>query len=149
MSRHNSRSGLFLMEIMVVILFFSICAAVCTSVFAKASLLSEKSSQLTAAASRAANIAEIYKSCGGNIQETTRLLDDASGDDMTAESILPEKKRASSETLRAAYKDTNGSMLITLEKATDGLAVITAAVTDNEEMQEIFTMSVRAKEGAL
>lgn len=147
MSRHNSRSGLFLMEIMAVILFFSICAAVCTSVFAKASLLSEKSSQLTAAASRAANIAEIYKSCGGNINETARLLDDASGDNQTAENILTEKNQTSAETLRTVYKDTNSDMLITLEKAPDGLAVITAAVTDNEGTQEIFTMSVRTKEG--
>ena len=45
----KSKGRLFLLEIVIIILFFSIAAAVCTSMFAKAKTLSRESAELSAA----------------------------------------------------------------------------------------------------
>lgn len=165
MTRHNSRSGLFLMEIMAVILFFSICAAICVSVFAKASSVADKSAELNTAAARSVNIAEIYKSAGGNIKETAHMLGDASGDELTSVKNYEETQNAAAgetqlEKMEAIYKD----MTVVLEKKSDGAALISVFDTEyteysrydgytetqkDESSDEIFTMSVREKEGAL
>ena len=58
MSGHNSRSGLFLMEMITVILFFSICAAICVSAFAKARVMADSSRTLNDAVIQASNTAE-------------------------------------------------------------------------------------------
>ncbi len=165
MSRHNSRSGLFLMEIMAVILFFSICAAICVSVFAKASSVADKSAELNIAAARSANIAEIYKSADGNIKETAHLLDDASGDELTAiKSYEGTQNLVVGETqlekMEAVYED----MTVVLEKKSGGAALISAfgaeyteysgydgyaEAKEDESSNQIFTMSVRVKEGTL
>lgn len=53
-----SRSGLFLLEMMISILFFSIAAAVCVQVFAKAHTMSREAQDLNMAVSCASSAAE-------------------------------------------------------------------------------------------
>ena len=45
-----SRSGLFLLELIIAILFFAVTSAVCVNLFVQAHLTSAESSNLTAAA---------------------------------------------------------------------------------------------------
>ena len=45
--RSKSKSRLFFIEILIIIVFFSICAGVCMNLFAKAKLISVESSDLT------------------------------------------------------------------------------------------------------
>lgn len=73
MSGHNSRSGLFLMEMITVILFFSICAAICVSAFAKARVTADSSRTLNDAVIQASNTAEAYKAADGDLQKTARI----------------------------------------------------------------------------
>jgi Tfp pilus assembly major pilin PilA len=56
-----SKSAVFLFELMVIILVFTIAAAICTSIFAEAYNMSEESENLTMAAIKAQTTAEEFK----------------------------------------------------------------------------------------
>lgn len=62
----KSKSRLFLIEMVVIILFFSIAAAVCTNMFAQAKAVSAQSTELTMALMEAQEAAETFKSAGGD-----------------------------------------------------------------------------------
>lgn len=65
MSKRNyAKSELFLMEFIVVILFFSLCAAICISAFVKANTISEDSKSLNHAVILAQSAAEKIKATG-------------------------------------------------------------------------------------
>lgn len=68
--RRASRSGLFLLELMLVILFFSLTSAICAHLFVQAHLVSGASSALTGSAREVQSVAEQYKAAGGDL---TRL----------------------------------------------------------------------------
>jgi Tfp pilus assembly protein PilE len=68
-----SKTAIFLFELMVVILIFSVAAAVCTSAFGKAYGFSEDSKALTMAVLKAESIAEEFKA--GKIPDGDLLFD--------------------------------------------------------------------------
>lgn len=77
MSKNNySKSELFLMEFIVVILFFSLCAAICISGFVKANNVSEASEKLNHAVILAQSIAEKIKATSGNVEEYSGHYED-------------------------------------------------------------------------
>lgn len=63
----KSRTSLFLMELIIAILFFSIASAVCMQLFAKAHLTSEKTKELNHAVSIAQSCAEAMRGSDGTI----------------------------------------------------------------------------------
>ena len=142
MNRHNSKSGLFLMEMIIVILFFSICSAICISVFAKARTTADHSNDLNNAVVRAISAGEVYKAAAGNLPETQKLLDDASGDDLKSLTV-------SEDTLVADY----GEMQLQLKAGTDGRAEISVTSdapsyggrSEADGRAEIYHMNVRAE----
>lgn len=69
----HSRAGLFLMELMLNILFFSILVAMCLQFFFKAHRLAESTTTLHRAASTCASLAEVYQS-GINGKESLLLV---------------------------------------------------------------------------
>jgi len=69
--KRNHSAGLFLMEMIIVILFFSICAGICIQVFAKADQMSRKASNLNHAVVRAESIAEEIRSGSGKADGQT------------------------------------------------------------------------------
>ncbi len=64
----HSRSSLFLMELIVAILFFSLASAVCMQLFAKAHTLSKKSINENHAVNEAVSLAETFLACGGDAE---------------------------------------------------------------------------------
>ena len=74
MRKTRSKSVLFLMELTIVILLFSISAAICMMIFAQAKQMSINSRDLTGAVIRARSAAEIFKSTDGDWNETARIL---------------------------------------------------------------------------
>lgn len=72
--QQTSKSGLFVMELILAILFFSFASAICIQVFAKAHLISTKSSDLTAAMAEVQSAAEILKSSDKNLSDLSQLL---------------------------------------------------------------------------
>lgn len=71
--RSRSKSRLFFIEILIIIVFFSICAGVCMNLFAKAKLISVESSDLTKGVMEAQTAAETIKA-EGDSPELEKLL---------------------------------------------------------------------------
>ena len=72
--RSNSRLSLFLMELIVAIMFFSLSAAVCVRLFASAHLLSDSTECMTNATIWAQNLAEAFEDTKGNLNDIAKLF---------------------------------------------------------------------------
>lgn len=74
--KENRQSGsLMLIELLLAIMFFAVCAAICLQIFVTARNAGERSSQLNNAVIQAQNAAECWKASGGSMTETAALLD--------------------------------------------------------------------------
>lgn len=76
-SRGSARTGLFLIELIVAILFFSIASAICIQLFAKAHIVSTNSKNLTEALTQVQTVAETFKASDGTIENLQELLDNS------------------------------------------------------------------------
>lgn len=93
MNSHSSKAGLFLMELIIAILVFSIAGAVCVQLFAKSYMLSIHSRELSNAVSLAQSQAEIFYGNPGDITDADVFYNkdfelcsrDAASYEMTAE----------------------------------------------------------------
>ena len=75
-----SKSSLFLMELILVILFFAISAAVCIRVFVSAEQTAERSRDLSCAVLAAQSAAECYRASGGDPETAAVLLSGSAAD---------------------------------------------------------------------
>lgn len=66
-------SGLFLLELILAILFFSIASAVCVQIFVRSRLMSDEAQALSHAVSECSGCAEVVSSAGGVEDALTRL----------------------------------------------------------------------------
>ncbi len=73
--QHAPKATLFLMELVIVLFFFSICAAICVNVFGSAQQMAVNSDALSRSAMEARSAASCYKAAGGDLEQTARLLD--------------------------------------------------------------------------
>lgn len=67
------RSGLLMLELVIAVGIFAFCAAVCVSLFVRADTISRESAALDRAVAEAQNVAELFKSTGGDVRETAEL----------------------------------------------------------------------------
>lgn len=74
MSIKRSATGLFLLELLVVILFFSISAAVCLRMFTAARLAASYSDNVSLAVVQAQSAAECFKTARGDLADAASLL---------------------------------------------------------------------------
>lgn len=65
-TRNSSKSGLFLMELILAILFFCVAAAICVELFVTSHQLSSQSVSLNHAVTTAESIAEAFYGCDGD-----------------------------------------------------------------------------------
>lgn len=133
--RNGSKSGLFLMELIIAILFFSFASAICIQVFAKAHITSTQSRDLTAAITQAQSAAEAFKSCDGSPSDLADLLDAQQNDDGLIVCYDKQWNRVSSgqETYRMTIQ-------ITQE---DELYRSQIKIVDNSEPQPIYEITVK------
>ncbi len=75
--RSNSRLSLFLMELIVAIMFFSLSAAVCVRLFASAHILSDDTKSLSNASIWTQNLAEAFEGKNGHLAGVAELFPDA------------------------------------------------------------------------
>ena len=75
--RSNSRLSLFLMELIVAIMFFSLSAAVCVRLFASAHLMAETTENLSNATIWTQNLAEAFEGKKGRLLDMAELYPDA------------------------------------------------------------------------
>lgn len=69
-----SKSGLFLMELMVVILLFAISGAICLQMFAYASQTAKNAQNLRNATMSAKSVAECHNATAGDLEQMATLL---------------------------------------------------------------------------
>lgn len=73
-SRTSSRTGLFLMELILAILLFALASVLCIQMFVKSHTLSKSSVELNHSILWAQNVSEIFYGCNGNGSEISSLL---------------------------------------------------------------------------
>ena len=87
-TKNSSKSGIFLMELILSILFFSIAAAVCVKLFVTSHQLSDQSVNLNYAVAMTESIAEAFYGCNGNVGELESLFPDARMDQIDEQTIF-------------------------------------------------------------
>ncbi len=75
--RSSSKISLFLMELIIAILFFSLASAVCVRLFTSAHILSEDSINLSNAVTWSQNLAEAFYGSKGQLKEMEKLYPQA------------------------------------------------------------------------
>lgn len=74
----HSKTSLFLMELIISIMFFSVSGAICIELFVKAHTLSEESVELNNSVLWTQNIAEVFQGCYGNLHSIADFFTDSS-----------------------------------------------------------------------
>lgn len=74
MNNNARKTGLFLMELIIAILFFSLAAAICIQLFVKSHMISERSIALNHSILLAQNTAEIFYATNGDHEKMASLL---------------------------------------------------------------------------
>ncbi len=78
MNKHpRSKTSLFLMELIITILFFSIASAVCVQFFVKAHTIGEKTRELNYAVAAAQGFAEVMRGTDGSMSSILAIYPDA------------------------------------------------------------------------
>ena len=71
----GSKTRLFLIELVIIILFFAFAGAICANIFVKAHTLSSKSTDISMAVMQAQSAAECVKDTDGDAKKLCDLLD--------------------------------------------------------------------------
>lgn len=74
MNNNARKAGLFLMELIIAILFFSLAATICIQLFVKSHMISERSIALNHSILLAQNTAEIFYATNGDPEKMASLL---------------------------------------------------------------------------
>lgn len=74
MNNNARKTGLFLMELIIAILFFSLAATICIQLFVKSHMISERSIALNHSILLAQNTAEIFYATNGDPEKMASLL---------------------------------------------------------------------------
>lgn len=131
---NHSKSGLFLMEIMLNILFFSVLVTFCLQLFFKAYTISESTSVLHRAVSTCTSLAEIYQSDSNGKELLLHVYPDAIHLNNTILLYYDENFTNCSES-EAAYRT-----LITFTDDELGTAKISFLQVNNSDI--IYTLEV-------
>ncbi|SCX88679.1 hypothetical protein SAMN02910292_00371 [Lachnospiraceae bacterium XBB2008] len=84
----NSKTSLFLMELIIVILFFSIASVVCVQLFVNAYSTNESTKRTTQGTVIVQGLAEQFLGCDGDLSAVSALYDAAYTDTDTAKGTL-------------------------------------------------------------
>lgn len=79
MSRKASGRSLFIMEIVILFVFFVISMVICVSLFVSASSKNQQANDLNSAAVKAVTVADTIKACGKDIAQAKELLNADAG----------------------------------------------------------------------
>ena len=139
-TKNSSKSGIFLMELILSILFFSIAAAVCVKLFVTAHWLSDQSVNLNHAVSMAESVAEAFYGCNGNAGELENLFPDV-GMHHTDEQTIFTINNAE-EGLCAFVKINASEELTTCEIRVGTLRQVTAYQEQGTEFDSVYELQL-------
>lgn len=136
MSIHKtSKSGLFLLELMIIILFFAITSAVCVQLFVTAHLTDQHSSDLNRAVLEVQSAAECFKE-GTTTQELCAMLGAKLNSDSTISVRYDKEWNRSLTGENCPY-----TLQITNQSLTDGM--LSADVSMHKEDDLLFQVTVQ------
>jgi hypothetical protein len=75
----GSKTKLFLIELIIIILFFSIAGAVCMNIFAQAKMISVQSTELSMASMKAQSAAEVFRGAEGDASRLGEVFHEDEG----------------------------------------------------------------------
>lgn len=135
----KSRTALFLMELIIAILFFSIASAVCMQLFAKAHLTSVKTQELNKAVALAQSYAETFKGTDGSMESLNAIFPEAetAGD---CAKIYYDNDFNASDAENAAYL---GDITITSKDAVSNITIVFTKLSDNSEVYRLTAAKYR------
>lgn len=124
----TSKSGLFLMEMILVISLFALSAAICLQMFAYANQTARASEELSYATLAARSGAECYQGLGGDLSEMAQIL----GGSVTGETLEVHyddqwcaTSQSVSYTLTLVKEDGSGRITVTAVEAGTTLYTLT------------------------
>ena len=136
MKNTGTKTGLFLIELVVALLLFAFCASICTQLFTAARIKAQDSQALSKSVQLASSVAEFYKVAGGDIDDVSRLWDREN--DGGVISISYDKNWQETEN--------EASYVMTLTDMGGGVAeieIITIRLTD-KQVRSVYSMMVKA-----
>ena len=74
-----TRSGLFMIELLIAVGVFTLCAAVCVGLFVRSEVMSRESDDLTRMTTEARNVVECWKAAGGDFEQAAQLCGGGGG----------------------------------------------------------------------
>lgn len=74
-NRTSSRTGLFLMELILAVLLFALSSVLCIQMFVKSHTLSKNSVELNHSILWAQNVSEAFYGCNGNVSAMSELFE--------------------------------------------------------------------------
>ena len=74
-----TRSGLFMIELLIAVGVFTLCAAVCVGLFVRSEVMSRESADLTRMTAEARNVVECWKASGGDFERAAELCGGSGG----------------------------------------------------------------------
>lgn len=128
------RSNLFLMEMILAILFFSLASAVCMQLFVKARTLSQKTSQQNHAMSIAKSAASIFETGDGTLESLLSEYPDSLAEGTKLTIYYDEKWEACSS------KECQYRMTLKLDQQENGLTLADIQVEDSHHT-ELFDIT--------
>ena len=133
----RSKSGLFLMELIIAIAFFSFASAICIQLFATAHNLRQRSFDIQMAVMNAESAAEVFKITNGDINYMTDLV----GTGFTGGNLFS-AYCADWQPVSLTAKDVRYIMTIEIDR-TVVPAMATIVVTDELMGTELHSLVVR------
>lgn len=138
MYEKNSRSGLFLMEMIISILFFSITSAITVQLFVKAHNIDDQSVSLSQGSIILQNVAEVFRSCDGDFVQTSQQFDD----------LISERKENcfliyyNENWDASSHPSQNGYTLEAVFSESDQLRTLNLSIYSNQDNQIILELNV-------
>lgn len=136
----SSKSSLFLLELMIVILVFAIGAAVCVSLFASGARKSAESFDASRAAQEAGNVAEAWRAAKGELSSVQRLC----GGTLSADGLL-----LFYDENWAPIADSAAKRRLTLVTGTQAEGLLFAEITVLRGEDELISLEVLLREDRL
>lgn len=143
----NSKSSLFLIELIIVILFFSIAGAVCIQLFVKSYLLGKETEGLNICVKHSQNFAEVFNGMGGNSEEFAYFFEETliTNNDSSYSVYITEDDTFTTDMSLAAYR---GDLLFSTENNMITLDISFYQLKDNEELYSISVDKYLGRGGA-
>lgn len=138
MHERTSKSGLFLMELIIVILFFSLASAVTVQLFVKSHLISRKTVALTQATMITQNFAEVFRNSNGNFDSLISCFQS----DISASSDDYFEINYSTEWCSLPESDDNGFQIKGYFSKNDCFHFLQLSVFDNKTNELVYEINI-------